>query len=195
MRFQNETDVDNQGVSGDLGDATPALRFKSQPRNEAFARAPVNCDDRDGALIGTRRPKVKFVETGPLLTDTYRKKRLRKESKGEPSKLDTAARIDGDPSNIDADGRVESNLTLMWKARECPSSVPLSSVSSSPVKSSDLAPCASLLCPAVDTEPAEDPARSQSAGQCFAKSAPDVASNSEGPQAHNNVNEWETARV
>ena len=137
--------MDDQGVSGDLGDATPALRFKSQPRNEAFARDPVNCDDRDGALIETTRPKVKLVETEPFLTDTYRKKRLCKESKGEPSKLDTAARIDGDPSNIDADGRLESNLTLKWKARECPSRVSLSIMSSSPVRKGPYPVCISSL--------------------------------------------------
>ena len=74
--LQNGTDMDDQGVSGDLGDATPALRHEIISHIEAFVRAPANCDERDGAQIETRRPTVKLVETEPFLTDTYRKKRL-----------------------------------------------------------------------------------------------------------------------
>ena len=84
--------MDGQEVSG-----PSAIRKESISHNEAFARAPANSDERDGAQIENRRPKVKLVETEPFLTDTYRKKRLCNELKCEPSKSDTAESFDGDP--------------------------------------------------------------------------------------------------
>ena len=79
--FQNGgTDRDDVEVSGPFEPQTNMSgpfepRKQSNSHNDAFARAPTKSDERDGAQIETRRHKVKLVETEPILTESYRKKR------------------------------------------------------------------------------------------------------------------------
>ena len=117
----NSVDVKTVGVRGITGMSGPfEPRKHSNSRNDSFARAPTQYTERVGAQIETRRCKVKLVETDPVLIESYRKKRLCVDegcaSSAEAATLHSAPEHAG-PTREDTDERIESNLTLMWKAR------------------------------------------------------------------------------
>ena len=110
-----------RGITGMSGPFEP--RKHSNSRNDSFARAPTQYTERVGAQIETRRCKVKLVETDPISTESYRRKRLCVDegcaSSAEAANLHSAPEHAG-PIREDKDVSVDSNLTLMWRARGNP---------------------------------------------------------------------------